>query len=328
MQEAQYDFLHGQTDRSDFFSPAMQQLCGIMKDKKVALPSDIGEGYFRYISPCPNIEMYICDVMFYRDTVLREQVYKDSFSVIFSLSDALEWKSSGRNQKTLLEKGDCCVYGSGLFDAENIYEAGQRYIGVGLNLHPCRFRSVMDGLQKKKACTAFNGGKKPPKHRITATIEATIRQILQCNYNDCAKSLYQEGKILELVAAFANEMMDQNSAAVKSELSRADSETLLRVRRQIDEGFLEPVTIAELSKQHFMCESKLREIFRKHYGITIYQYMLNRRMEHACELLSAPDAQVKDIAGLVGYSNISHFSDAFRKKFGCTPSEYKRSLPF
>ena len=81
MQEAQYDFLHGQTDRSDFFSPAMQQLCGIMKDNQVALPSDIGEGYFRYISPCPNIEMYICDVMFYRDTVLREQVYKDSFSV-------------------------------------------------------------------------------------------------------------------------------------------------------------------------------------------------------------------------------------------------------
>ena len=55
---------------------------------------------------------------------------------------------------------------------------------------------------------------------------------------------------------------------------------------------------------------------------------INRRMEHACELLSAPDAQVKDIAGLVGYSNISHFSDAFRKKFGCTPSEYKRGLPF
>ena len=45
MQEAQYDFLHGQTDRSDFFSPAMQQLCGIMKDNQVALPSDIGEGY-------------------------------------------------------------------------------------------------------------------------------------------------------------------------------------------------------------------------------------------------------------------------------------------
>ena len=50
MQEAQYDFLHGQTDRSDFFSPAMQQLCGIMKDNQVALPSDIGDVDLRYIS--------------------------------------------------------------------------------------------------------------------------------------------------------------------------------------------------------------------------------------------------------------------------------------
>ena len=64
MQEAQYDFLHGQTDRSDFFSPAMQQLCGIMKDNQVALPSDIGEGYFRYISLPQYRDVYLrCNVL-------------------------------------------------------------------------------------------------------------------------------------------------------------------------------------------------------------------------------------------------------------------------
>ena len=152
-------------------------------------------------------------------------MYKDSFSVVFSLSDALEWKSSGRNQKTLLEKGDCCVYGSGLFDAENIYEAGRRYIGVGLNLHPCRFRSVMDGLQKKKACTAFNGGKTPPKHRITATIEATIRQILQCNYNGCAKSLYQEGiKIGDLIENAYRDGITANMCDALSKLKPENTE--------------------------------------------------------------------------------------------------------
>ena len=62
MQEAQYDFLHGQTDRSDFFSPAMQQLCGIMKDNQVALPSDIGEGYFRYISQYRDVHLR-CNVL-------------------------------------------------------------------------------------------------------------------------------------------------------------------------------------------------------------------------------------------------------------------------
>ena len=105
MQEAQYDFLHGQTDRSDFFSPAMQQLAGIMKDNQVSLPSDIGEGYFRYISPCPNIEMYICDVMFYRDTVLREQVYKDSFSVIFLSFRRIGVEGFGQKQKNVVGKG-------------------------------------------------------------------------------------------------------------------------------------------------------------------------------------------------------------------------------
>ena len=50
MQEAQYDFLHGQTDRSDFFSPAMQQLCGIMKDNQVALPSDIGAVSYTHLT--------------------------------------------------------------------------------------------------------------------------------------------------------------------------------------------------------------------------------------------------------------------------------------
>ena len=94
--------------------------------------------------------MYICDVMFYRDTVLREQVYKDSFPSFSLFPTHWSGRLRAETKKTLLEKGDCCVYGSGLFDAENIYEAGQRYIGVGLNLHPCRFRSVMDGLQKKK----------------------------------------------------------------------------------------------------------------------------------------------------------------------------------
>ena len=59
MQEAQYDFLHGQTDRSDFFSPAMQQLCGIMKDIRLLcqaiLEKDISAIFHRApISRCTS----------------------------------------------------------------------------------------------------------------------------------------------------------------------------------------------------------------------------------------------------------------------------------
>lgn len=114
----------------------------------------------------------------------------------------------------------------------------------------------------------------------------------------------------------------------RKELSQSDGETLLQIRKQIDENYAEPLTIAELSKKYFMSESKLQAIFRQQYGITIYQYVLNRRLECAQKLLAALEAQVKDVAALVRYSNISHFSEAFRRKFGCTPSEYKKTLSF
>lgn len=92
MQEAQYDFLHGQTDRSDFFSPAIQQLCGIMKDNQVALPSDIGEGYFRYISPCPNIEMYACELLSVPGAQVKDIAGLVGYSNISHFSDAFRKK--------------------------------------------------------------------------------------------------------------------------------------------------------------------------------------------------------------------------------------------
>ena len=82
----------------------MQQLCGIMKDNQVALPSDIEKDISAIFHRAPNIEMYICDVMFYRDTVLREQVYKDSFSVIFSFR-RIGVEGFGQKPKNVVGKG-------------------------------------------------------------------------------------------------------------------------------------------------------------------------------------------------------------------------------
>ena len=104
MQEAQYDFSSWANGSQRLFLPAMQQLCGIMKDNQVALPSDIGEGYFRYISPCPNIEMYICDVMFYRDTVLRSKCIRILFPS-FSLFPTHWVEVFGQKPKNVVGKG-------------------------------------------------------------------------------------------------------------------------------------------------------------------------------------------------------------------------------
>lgn len=87
----------------------------------------------------------------------------------------------------------------------------------------------------------------------------------------------------------------------------------------IDETLTEPLTTPGLTKQNFKSESKLKEAFRNQYGLTIYQYILDRRMDKTLELFAEKSYRVRDAAWFLGYSNIGHFSAASRKKFGCTP---------
>lgn len=328
MQTAQYALFQDQLCCDDICNSMCRQFSGVMKNQIITLPPDLGTGYFRYISPCDHMKMYISDVTFFKNTVLWEQVHRNAFSISFCFSDALEWGKPGHKAHFRLEKGDCCIYKNGHYEMENYYEANQRYIGIGLDLHPCRFSTVTDCLiEKKAAISPEQDASEFHKYKMTKSVEAMLHQILRCNYMDSLKSVYIEGKMLELASSFANQLiLQKDPAAVERRLNVSDSEALAQIRRLIERSFTEPLTIAGLAKQSFMSESKLREIFRQQYGTTIYQYLLDCRMEKARELLTEQNHRVKDAASFVGYSNISHFSDAFRKKFGCTPSQYIKSL--
>ena len=61
------------------------------------------------------------------------------------------------------------------------------------------------------------------------------------------------------------------------------------------------------------------------YGDTIHKYMQNYRMGFAAKELAKSTKSVAEIAALVGYDNQSKFSGAFKKKYGMTPLEYRRS---
>jgi two-component system response regulator YesN len=49
-------------------------------------------------------------------------------------------------------------------------------------------------------------------------------------------------------------------------------------------------------------------------------------MKHALKLLIESDLMVYEIAEQVGYNNVRHFSDMFKKKFGKVPQEYRQSF--
>ena len=104
-----------------------------------------------------------------------------------------------------------------------------------------------------------------------------------------------------------------------------------RIRRQLREAhqcllsdLSAPPTIAELSLEIGLNQLKLKQGFKLMYGDSIYAFFLKHRMAEAKKMLKSDS--VTDVAVSLGYSNISHFSAAFKKQYDLLPSEFKRGI--
>lgn len=94
----------------------------------------------------------------------------------------------------------------------------------------------------------------------------------------------------------------------------------------ISHNFQEPVDIDTLSKMACMSRSKFFKIFKHALGCTPAEYIIQWRIEHACQLLKAGKT-VTQAAFDSGFTNMSHFSRRFTQRFGITPKHYKAQRP-
>lgn len=72
-------------------------------------------------------------------------------------------------------------------------------------------------------------------------------------------------------------------------------------------------------------EKKLTELFRRQFGMTVFEYLMDLRLETARWQLANSTIQIQLIADRTGYRNASDFSRAFRRRYGLGPREYRQA---
>ena len=82
------------------------------------------------------------------------------------------------------------------------------------------------------------------------------------------------------------------------------------------------LTVASLAEKCGMSEVYFRKLFLHRFGISPKEYLLQKRMEYASQLLSLGEFGVAEVAELCGYGEPCHFSRAFKKRFGTAPNRY------
>jgi AraC-like DNA-binding protein len=99
---------------------------------------------------------------------------------------------------------------------------------------------------------------------------------------------------------------------------------LHNARTLMDRAFNSSLNLEHISRQIGFSRFYFIRAFRRAFGITPHQYLTQRRIERAKELLAFSDLSITDICFAVGFQSLGSFSDLFRRHVGHSPSAHRQ----
>ncbi|MGI6239250.1 MAG: AraC family transcriptional regulator [Christensenellales bacterium] len=83
------------------------------------------------------------------------------------------------------------------------------------------------------------------------------------------------------------------------------------------------ITLAEIAAAGKVCQSNCCALFQEYLRLSPVEYLIVYRLNQSAEMLKGTRMRMTEIAHAVGFSGASYFAEAFRKRYGCTPTEYR-----
>lgn len=102
------------------------------------------------------------------------------------------------------------------------------------------------------------------------------------------------------------------------------AKTIEKVMEYLRVNYSGTLRLQDLSTVVFLSPNYISKLFKDTTGITISEYIQNVRIEEACRLLVQTDNKVITIALEVGYKDLRHFQEVFKKITGSSPGEYRK----
>lgn len=162
--------------------------------------------------------------------------------------------------------------------------------------------------------------------RLSSEHQQLIQSLQHPPVYAAAQQLWYESKALELAAIFffSPPSADELFCDRQKRLSQERCDRVIAILRN---DLCNVPTLEELGREVGCSHFYLSRTFSREMGMTIPQYVRRLRMEKAAELLKSGKYNVTEAALEVGYSSLSHFSQAFHEAFGCCPGLYPLKMP-
>ncbi|MEM0941303.1 MAG: AraC family transcriptional regulator [Bacteroidota bacterium] len=154
---------------------------------------------------------------------------------------------------------------------------------------------------------------------VTPKMTWVIGEILKTDCTSPYKRMFIEAKIIELLMLQFEQIAD-NKANNTSSLNRKEIDQMHAVKEIILNNINATFSLMNLAREVGTNEFKLKKGFKEVFGTTVFGFWQQMKMEEAKKLLLDTNLTISEISDEVGYKNARHFSRAFKKYYGKSPS--------
>jgi AraC-like DNA-binding protein len=159
------------------------------------------------------------------------------------------------------------------------------------------------------------------ERRLPAALRQVAAAVISGPCDKPFAPLFYHAKMVELLWLLLEHLRTDCAAELRETVSSAAREAVARVRRSIDADFIRSWNIDTLGRIAGMNRTKLRQLFKRIYGTTIFEYRTTVIMQRADAMLRESDIPIAEISFRLGYNEPSSFNTAFKRFYGHTPGK-------
>ncbi|MDP4282841.1 MAG: helix-turn-helix transcriptional regulator [Bacteroidota bacterium] len=246
--------------------------------------------YFYLFTECPKLTLSINN-----DTIIdcKEENYS-----------TLLMTNSFTSQKLQLSKGTCV---KGL-----TIQLEEKWLKDKM-VHSGNANYIL--FKQKKVFQAF----------IDSKSKKLLNELFRDNTHIAFPELYFNNRILRLLEGFLENILANGIARNTFPASAKDVHNILKIESILLEAYnSEFPSIEKLARLGLMSATRLKQSFKKAFGMGLYEYYQRNRMHKAKELLCTGKYSVSQVGIIIGYRNLSNFSKAFKKEFNYLPKDFNQ----
>jgi AraC-like DNA-binding protein len=156
---------------------------------------------------------------------------------------------------------------------------------------------------------------------LSGSVRSLSHALLRSPYTGPMQSLFQQAKVLELLAHQFSTFMGVGNVPVFNTVELAK---VRMARDRLVFDLQDPPGLDELAREVGLSAKRLNSGFRQLYGTTVFDYLRDARLDAARAALEADTpVPLKHLAWALGYSHVTNFVTAFRRRFGVAPGAYR-----